>query len=51
MAGNPADIVLVRMISDVNRAPAEQLKYRNGSVWRWGPLLCQLIDDDAVSMD
>jgi len=30
LAGNPADIVLVRMISDVNRAPAEQLKYKHG---------------------
>jgi dicarboxylate transporter 10 len=30
VAGNPADIVLVRMISDVNRAPAEQLKYKHG---------------------
>lgn len=29
LAGNPADIVLVRMISDVNRPPAEQLKYKN----------------------
>lgn len=29
LAGNPADIVLVRMISDVNRPPAEQLRYRN----------------------
>ena len=29
IAGNPADVVLVRMTSDANRPAAEQLKYRN----------------------
>lgn len=32
IAGNPADVVLVRMTSDANRPAAEQLKYRNWSV-------------------
>lgn len=34
IAGNPADVVLVRMTSDANRPVTEQLKYRN---W-WVPL-------------
>ncbi|EPQ28744.1 uncharacterized protein PFL1_03547 [Pseudozyma flocculosa PF-1] len=29
LAGNPADIILVRMTSDVNKPPSEQYKYRN----------------------
>ncbi|CAD6568706.1 MAG: Mitochondrial dicarboxylate transporter [Cyphobasidiales sp. Tagirdzhanova-0007] len=29
LAGNPADVVLVRMISDVVRPPAEQFHYRH----------------------
>jgi dicarboxylate transporter 10 len=29
LAGNPADVVLVRMISDPTKPPAQQLHYRN----------------------
>jgi len=31
VAGNPADVVLVRMISDPTKAAADQLHYRNAA--------------------